>query len=134
MEAENPTYYWQGPLAPYPAKVDLVAWLVMSSEERRQLLKQDCEADLIYAAADVVRVTDRCTRYWDFWAALLDMDAQQRAGEVRRDIEAACADMRPLSAKERAEEVERQVARWAPFWDQVAAAAAERRGRAGGAK
>ena len=62
------------------------------------------------------------------------MDAKQRVEEVRRDIERACADMRRLSVEERADEVERQVQRWSPFWDKVAAEAAERRREAAGEK
>jgi hypothetical protein len=128
MQANEPKYYWRGPLPPYPAKVDLVAWLLMSSQERRQHLH--CEADVPimgHTEADVARMTDGAAAYWDHWAGLLDMDAKQRAGEVGSDIERACADMRTLSVEERAEEVEHQTQRWVPFWEKVAEEAARRR-------
>jgi hypothetical protein len=84
-----------------------------------------------HTEADVARMTDNGADFWDHYAGLLDMGAEQRAEEVRRDIERACADMRRLSVEERADEVERQVQRWAPFWDKVAAEAATRRRAAG---
>ena len=130
MQSDEPEYYWQGPLPPYPAKVDLVAWLLMSSQERRQHLRRHWEADvpiMAYTEADLARMTEGGAEFWDHYAGLLDMDAKQRVEEVRRDIERACADMRRLSVEERADEVERQVQRWSPFWDKVAAEAAERR-------
>jgi hypothetical protein len=137
MRSDERKYYWRGPLPPYPAKVDLVAWLLMRSEERRQRLRRHWEADvpiMEYTEADVARMTDNGADFWDHWAGLLDMDAEQRAEEVRADIERACADMRKLSVEERADEVERQVQRWAPFWDKVAAEAANRSQGAAGEK
>jgi hypothetical protein len=137
MQSDERKYYWRGPLPPYPAKVELADWLLMSSQERHQLLRRHSEADVSvmeYTEADLARMTDRSTAFWDHYAGLLGMDAEQRAEEIRRDIERACADMRKLSVQERADEVERQVQRWTPFWDKVAAAAAERRQKAAGEK
>jgi hypothetical protein len=29
MQSNKRKYYWEGPMPPYPAKVDLVAWLLL---------------------------------------------------------------------------------------------------------
>jgi hypothetical protein len=124
MQTEEPVVRL-GPLPPWPAKVDLVEWLLMSSQERAAHLRGAAEED-------VEASTERMIRRWDHWASLLRMDSQQRAGQVRSDIAKACAEMRKLSAEDIADEVERQTQRWIPFWDQVAAEAAKRRQPPGG--
>ncbi|HEY1246088.1 MAG TPA: hypothetical protein VGF29_14775 [Hyphomicrobiaceae bacterium] len=124
---QNTTWNHRGPLPPWPAEVDIVGWLQMSSEERarrfsqsnekeKQTFGEDCPD---YLLADVRRMT----AFWDHLAALLEMDSGERAKQVRRDMDQAWAGF--------GDEIERQTQRWTTYWDQVAEAAQRRPAAAG---
>jgi hypothetical protein len=129
MPADEPVHRL-GPLPPWPAKVDLVEWLLMSSRERAAHLRRAAAEDVAGMTSEAS--TERMVRRWDHWASLLGMDSQQRAEQVRSEMAKACAEMRKLSAEDIADEVERQTQRWTRFWDEVAAEAAKRRQPPGG--
>ncbi|HEY1243557.1 MAG TPA: hypothetical protein VGF29_01875 [Hyphomicrobiaceae bacterium] len=124
---QDTTWNHRGPLPPWPAEVDIVGWLHMSSEERAEHFRQRNEKEKRvfgedcpdYLLADVRRMT----AFWDHLAALLEMDSRERAEQIRRDMEQAWAGF--------GDEIERQTERWTRHWDQVAEAAKQRRAAAG---
>jgi hypothetical protein len=108
----------RGPLPPWPAEVDLIAWLETSSQQRAAHLMRHAEKEGA-SEAD----TERVIRHWDHWAGLLKMDSRERAEQIRRDMDQAWAGF--------GDEIERQTQRWTKCWDQVAEAAKQRRAAAG---
>jgi hypothetical protein len=120
MAENTPETPWnhRGPLPPWPAKVELVAWLEMTSQERAAHLMRHAEKEGS-SEAD----TERVIRHWDHWAGLLKMDSRQRAEQFRRDMEQAWAGF--------PDEIERQTERWTTYWNEVAEAARQGRAAAG---
>jgi hypothetical protein len=119
MQGDDPAQerLHRGPLPPYPADVDLVTWLEMSSQERADHIRRHGEKEG-HSQADV----ERMIRFWDHNAALLAMEPDKRAAQVRHDMEKAWAGF--------GDEIERQTTRAIAYWDQTAAAAKERRAKA----
>jgi hypothetical protein len=120
MAENTPETAWnhRGPLPPWPAKVDLVTWLEMSSQERAEHLRRHAEKE-----GGSVADTERVIRHWDHWAGLLKMDSRERAEQIRRDMEQAWAG--------HSDEIERQTERWTTYWEEVAEAAKRRPAAAG---
>jgi hypothetical protein len=97
---------WRGPMPPWPASVDIVTWLQMSSEARAEHIRSHAQKEG-WRDAD----TDRVIEYWDQAAALMAMGSRERAEQIRRYMEQAWVGY-PA-------EIEPQTARWINAWDEI---------------
>jgi hypothetical protein len=108
MFTEKHKLLHRGPMPPWPANLGFITWLEMSIEVRAQLFRQLAEKEG-FSEAD----RDRMIRYWDHQAALLAMDSQERAAQIRRDMERAWEGF--------PQEIEPQTQRRIKAWDEIVA-------------